>query len=76
MFKHILIPLDGSALAEVVLPVAHYLARVLGRTSPSSISSSRAPRHPSTVSVTSPSRRRPKDIWKRSLGGPSPPTFR
>ena len=30
MFKHILIPLDGSALAEVVLPVAHYLARVLG----------------------------------------------
>ena len=30
MFKHILIPLDGSALAEVVLPAAHYLARVLG----------------------------------------------
>lgn len=30
MFKHILIPLDGSTLAEVVLPAAHYLARVLG----------------------------------------------
>jgi len=30
MFKHILIPLDGSTLAEVVLPAANYLARVLG----------------------------------------------
>jgi nucleotide-binding universal stress UspA family protein len=30
MFKHILIPLDGSTLAEVVLPVADYLARALG----------------------------------------------
>jgi nucleotide-binding universal stress UspA family protein len=30
MFKHILIPLDGSALAEVVLPAARYFARVLG----------------------------------------------
>jgi nucleotide-binding universal stress UspA family protein len=30
MFKHILVPLDGSALAEVVLPAAHYLARALG----------------------------------------------
>jgi len=30
MFKHILIPLDGSTLAEVVLPAAHYLARILG----------------------------------------------
>jgi nucleotide-binding universal stress UspA family protein len=30
MFKHILIPLDGSTLAEVVLPAADYLARALG----------------------------------------------
>jgi len=30
MFKHILVPLDGSRLAEVVLPAAGYLARVLG----------------------------------------------
>jgi nucleotide-binding universal stress UspA family protein len=30
MFKHILIPLDGSTLAEVVLPAARYLARTLG----------------------------------------------
>jgi nucleotide-binding universal stress UspA family protein len=29
MFKHILVPLDGSSLAEVVLPAAAYLARVL-----------------------------------------------
>ena len=30
MFKHILLPLDGSALAESVLPAAAYLARVFG----------------------------------------------
>jgi nucleotide-binding universal stress UspA family protein len=30
MFKHILVPLDGSSLAEVVLPAAAYLARILG----------------------------------------------
>jgi nucleotide-binding universal stress UspA family protein len=30
MFKHVLVPLDGSTLAEVVLPAAHYLARVMG----------------------------------------------
>jgi len=30
MFKHILVPLDGSHLAEIVLPVANYLGRVLG----------------------------------------------
>jgi nucleotide-binding universal stress UspA family protein len=30
MFKHILLPLDGSALAESVLPAAVYLARLLG----------------------------------------------
>lgn len=30
MFRHILIPLDGSALAESALPVAEYLSRVLG----------------------------------------------
>ena len=30
MFKHILLPLDGSALAESVLPAAEYLARVFG----------------------------------------------
>ena len=30
MFKHILLPLDGSALAESVLPAAVYLARVFG----------------------------------------------
>jgi nucleotide-binding universal stress UspA family protein len=29
MFKHLLIPLDGSRLAEVVLPVASYLAQTL-----------------------------------------------
>jgi len=29
MFKHILVPLDGSSLAESVLPIADYLARVL-----------------------------------------------
>jgi nucleotide-binding universal stress UspA family protein len=29
MFKHILVPLDGSSLAEVVLPAAGYLARAL-----------------------------------------------
>ncbi len=29
MFKHILVPLDGSTLAEAALPVAAYLARVL-----------------------------------------------
>jgi nucleotide-binding universal stress UspA family protein len=29
MFKHILVPLDGSDLAESVLPAAEYLARVL-----------------------------------------------
>ena len=30
MFKQLLVPLDGSALAEVVLPVAAYLAQTLG----------------------------------------------
>lgn len=30
MFRHILLPLDGSALAESVLPAADYLARVFG----------------------------------------------
>jgi len=30
MFRHILLPLDGSALAESVLPVTGYLARALG----------------------------------------------
>jgi len=30
MFKHILIPLDGSELAEAALPSASYLARALG----------------------------------------------
>jgi nucleotide-binding universal stress UspA family protein len=30
MFRHILVPLDGSALAESALPVAGYLAGVLG----------------------------------------------
>ena len=30
MFKHILVPLDGSNLAESVLPAADYLGRVLG----------------------------------------------
>jgi nucleotide-binding universal stress UspA family protein len=30
MFKHILIPLDGSRLAEASIPPAAYLARVLG----------------------------------------------
>ena len=30
MFKHILLPLDGSALAESVLPAAEYLARIFG----------------------------------------------
>jgi len=30
MFKHILLPLDGSVLAESVLPAAAYLARVFG----------------------------------------------
>ena len=32
MFKHLLIPLDGSALAESVLPTAAYLAGVTGAT--------------------------------------------
>ena len=32
MFKHILIPLDGSRLAETVLPAGVYLAGVLGST--------------------------------------------
>jgi len=32
MFKHLLIPLDGSRLAESVLPSAVYLARVTGAT--------------------------------------------
>lgn len=30
MFKHLLVPLDGSRLAEAVLPAAAYLARTLG----------------------------------------------
>jgi nucleotide-binding universal stress UspA family protein len=30
MFNHILVPLDGSALAEAALPVAAYLANALG----------------------------------------------
>jgi nucleotide-binding universal stress UspA family protein len=30
MFKHLLVPLDGSALAEAALPAAAYLAEVLG----------------------------------------------
>ncbi len=30
MFKHLLVPLDGSLLAEAALPVAAYLARALG----------------------------------------------
>lgn len=30
MFKHVLVPLDGSQLAEAALPVAAYLARTLG----------------------------------------------
>ena len=29
MFKHLLVPLDGSALAEAVLPAARYLAQTL-----------------------------------------------
>jgi len=32
MFKHLLVPLDGSSLAETVLPAAAYLARALGAT--------------------------------------------
>jgi nucleotide-binding universal stress UspA family protein len=30
MFKHLLVPLDGSALAEAALPAAAYLAQTLG----------------------------------------------
>jgi len=30
MFKHLLVPLDGSALAEAALPAASYLAETLG----------------------------------------------
>jgi nucleotide-binding universal stress UspA family protein len=30
MFKHLLVPLDGSALAEAALPAASYLAQTLG----------------------------------------------
>src|SRR5208282_5925666 len=30
MFKHLLVPLDGSRMAEATLPVAVYLARTLG----------------------------------------------
>jgi nucleotide-binding universal stress UspA family protein len=30
MFKHILVPLDGSQLAEAALPIAESLAGVLG----------------------------------------------
>jgi nucleotide-binding universal stress UspA family protein len=30
MFTHLLVPLDGSSLAEVTLPIARYLARQLG----------------------------------------------
>jgi nucleotide-binding universal stress UspA family protein len=30
MFKHLLVPLDGSALAEAALPAASYLAHTLG----------------------------------------------
>lgn len=29
MFKHLLVPLDGSSLAEAALPAAHYLAHTL-----------------------------------------------
>jgi nucleotide-binding universal stress UspA family protein len=29
MFKHLLVPLDGSALAETTLPAAVYLAQTL-----------------------------------------------
>ncbi len=32
MFKHLLIPLDGSSLAESVLPAAGFLAQILGAT--------------------------------------------
>lgn len=32
MFKHLLIPLDGSPLAETALPAAWYLAKTLGAT--------------------------------------------
>jgi nucleotide-binding universal stress UspA family protein len=32
MFKHLLVPLDGSQLAETVLPAVVYLARVTGAT--------------------------------------------
>jgi nucleotide-binding universal stress UspA family protein len=32
MFRHLLVPLDGSRLAEAALPVAAYLARKLGST--------------------------------------------
>lgn len=30
MFRHLLVPLDGSALAEAALPAAVYLAETLG----------------------------------------------
>ena len=30
MFKHLLVPLDGSQLAESALPAAAYLAQTLG----------------------------------------------
>ena len=30
MFKHLLVPLDGSPLAEAALPAAAYLAQKLG----------------------------------------------
>jgi nucleotide-binding universal stress UspA family protein len=32
MFKHLLVPLDGSSLAEAALPAAAYLAQTLGAT--------------------------------------------
>jgi nucleotide-binding universal stress UspA family protein len=32
MFRHLLVPLDGSSLAEAALPAAAYLARALGST--------------------------------------------
>jgi nucleotide-binding universal stress UspA family protein len=32
MFKHLLVPLDGSPLAEAVLPTVSYLSRALGAT--------------------------------------------
>lgn len=73
MFKHILIPLDGSLLAEAVLPAGAYLAGVCGSAvTLLHVIERDAPRR-SMVSAICTMPERPENTWTRLHAARFPP---